>query len=331
MWADGAWKFSINGHVVKTILVEGEEFSEEDGTTWARMKYGEFPDKVGNKSCNLEIYKEFTKDTGYGVVFENGRKILLDNGGVLDWMTEEERNSMENEKDPVSDIPNDYEKNPGQDGKILWLCGATGMGKTTTAKLLKEQEGFVYYEGDCFTFGLNPYVGAAPKGSSHFGTRALSGISPQRTSVCKTVLVEGYTKFLKGEKVKEKVWEDFYSLLCEDIQTERAKIGGNWVVTQAVYTKAAREMIRNKLGDCVLLVVLESGEEGMQLDRLAIRASELSREPIEESKKKMGAFTGYHESAEDHEPNTVKIQVLQSMTPDEVLGRVKQSFSNWDS
>ena len=43
-------------------------------------------------------------------------------------------------------------------GKILWFSGAPGMGKSTTAQILARENGFVYYEADCFGMLKNPYV-----------------------------------------------------------------------------------------------------------------------------------------------------------------------------
>jgi hypothetical protein len=240
VWKEGFYKFTINGHYVKTFVVDGREVKEENDVVYMKLKSGTYPVKLGNDTCNLEILYDIQKRTGHGVVTEDGKKIMLDNGGFLDWMDEEEKNSMINDKDPADDPPNNYDPKPNQLGKILWLCGSTGMGKTTTAETFQEKEGFIYYEGDCFTFGLNPYVGAAPQGSSHFGTRALSGIPQERTDVNRVTLTKGYTELFKGEKVDIKIWEDFYNLLCKDILTERAKLGGKWVVTQAGTSFGAR-------------------------------------------------------------------------------------------
>ena len=35
-------------------------------------------------------------------------------------------------------------------GRIIWVTGAPGMGKSTTAQILARNHGFVYYEADCF-------------------------------------------------------------------------------------------------------------------------------------------------------------------------------------
>jgi len=331
-WKEGYWKFTINGAVLKTLKIDGEEIREEDGTLWMKIKFlpSGSAEMIDNATCNLELYWALFQEQGYGLVSEDGQTIMLDHkGGVLDWISEEEYMIM-NDKDPADDIPNSYNPNQDQIGNILWLCGSTGMGKTTTAKILQAEEGFVFYEGDCFMFGLNPYVGAAPEGLTQFGTKALSGIPKERTEVCRVTLVEGYTKLLKGEEVDDKIWEDFYNLLCKDILKERKKLGGNWVVTHAVYTRTARDIIRRKMGDGLVLVVLETEEEDLQIERLARRASRkerLTADELESSKKKVAGFVGYHDTVEDDEPNTFKVVVTGDMTAEDVVKKVQEKFN----
>ena len=42
-------------------------------------------------------------------------------------------------------------------GKIVWLSGAQGMGKSTSAQILARDHGYVYYEADCFSMLKNPF------------------------------------------------------------------------------------------------------------------------------------------------------------------------------
>ena len=242
-------------------------------------------------------------------------------GNIFEFMDEEAKKKMKDEQDPAESPPNSYNPQPEQMGKILWITGVAGMGKTTTARLLQEKQGFVNYEGDCFLMGLNPYVGSAPEGSSYLGTRPLSGIQQNRKDICKLAMEKGYMEVLKGNPVDPEIWEDFYNLLCEDILKERAKLGGSWVVGQAVYSKASREVIRRKLGDDLTMIVLESGEENLQKERLSARylgAGEVSKEAREESEKSMAKYTGGQDSVEDDEENTFVIKVTKSMSPEDV-------------
>ena len=43
-------------------------------------------------------------------------------------------------------------------GKVVWLSGAPGAGKSTTAQLMGRDAGYIYYEADCIGNYLNPFV-----------------------------------------------------------------------------------------------------------------------------------------------------------------------------
>ena len=47
---------------------------------------------------------------------------------------------------------------PDKSGKIVWLSGPPGSGKSTTCQLLAQKKGFVYYEADCTMAGTNPFT-----------------------------------------------------------------------------------------------------------------------------------------------------------------------------
>jgi hypothetical protein len=75
------------------------------------------------------------------------------------------------------------------------------------------------------------------------------------------------------------------------------------------------------MGADLILIVLESGETDLQIERLAKRAlgkEKVTEESLEDSKKKMEAFSGFHETVEDDEPNTFKILVTKDMHPEDV-------------
>ena len=43
--------------------------------------------------------------------------------------------------DPICEPPGPYTTQPGAEGKFLWLTGAPGLGKSTTAQLLARTRG----------------------------------------------------------------------------------------------------------------------------------------------------------------------------------------------
>ena len=55
-------------------------------------------------------------------------------------------------------IPPGFTPQPNVQGKIMFICGPPGAGKSTTAQYLAKEKGWVYYEADCFTQCLDPFV-----------------------------------------------------------------------------------------------------------------------------------------------------------------------------
>ena len=41
---------------------------------------------------------------------------------------------------------------------MIWFSGPPGVGKSTTAQLLARNHGYVYYEADCLSMFVNPFV-----------------------------------------------------------------------------------------------------------------------------------------------------------------------------
>ena len=55
-------------------------------------------------------------------------------------------------------IPPGFTPQPENQGKILFLSGPPGAGKSTTGQYLAKQKGWVYYEADCFANSVDPFI-----------------------------------------------------------------------------------------------------------------------------------------------------------------------------
>ena len=181
-----------------------------------------------------------TEDESFGVISNDCRTITLKgHHGMIFTMelideTEAKglKDAAENDKDPADAPPSHYTLRPGHVGKLVFISGAPGFGKSTTARRLMEKEVFVYYEGDCFLFHKNPYL---PPGENSvidalMAAKSLKGVPEERRDGVRNGGKE-WAKVMKGEE--DYNLETFYSLMCEDIIKERKRIGGDWVVAKA--------------------------------------------------------------------------------------------------
>ena len=66
------------------------------------------------------------------------------------------KESRESKEEPS--IPDYIKPQPGKAGKLLWFSGPPGAGKSTTAQLLARNHGYVYYEADCMSIFVNPFI-----------------------------------------------------------------------------------------------------------------------------------------------------------------------------
>ena len=66
--------------------------------------------------------------------------------GYMEWITEEEAAAIEAAKEPMEAPSHPYKEQPDNPGKLLWITGPPGLGKSTTAQLLAKTAGYVYYE-----------------------------------------------------------------------------------------------------------------------------------------------------------------------------------------
>ena len=47
---------------------------------------------------------------------------------------------------------------PDKQGKVYWLSGPPGSGKTTTCQLMAKKNDFIFYEADAMLILVNPFV-----------------------------------------------------------------------------------------------------------------------------------------------------------------------------
>ena len=97
-----------------------------------------------------------------GVMSKDGKLIyswgMWNDVEHLKWLSDEDLKRMADDRDP-KDFPScPYKIQPENQGKLVWLSGPPGAGKSTTGQLMSKEAGFVYFEADCTMHNLNPFV-----------------------------------------------------------------------------------------------------------------------------------------------------------------------------
>ena len=78
----------------------------------------------------------------------------------MNYLTDEELEVLREDREPMEapKIPDYIKAQPGKPGKLLWFSGPPGAGKSITAQLLARNNGYIYYEADCMSIFVNPFV-----------------------------------------------------------------------------------------------------------------------------------------------------------------------------
>merc|ERR1719228_1850024 len=167
-----------------------------------------------------------------------------------------------------------YKIQPENQGKLIWISGPPGAGKSTSAPLLCRHTGYVYFEADCVINHSNPYIPADvenPSMAQMFQKHIGQGITQERLDSV-SAGDDFYVK-LKDQELDEKLGEKFYKYMADSIGYERKRIGGDWVIAQAVPTRNLRDVIRRSLGKDLIFILLGLKKETI-VERLTKRHGE---------------------------------------------------------
>jgi len=320
--ATGQWYLSIKVTGSKGVLTEPTNSNME-----AKIKIGEFgeadPEIVkttGEKFYNIEF--TYPGDmTELGVVSADGLKITSKGMlgiSVLEWTTEEEAAALAAEGDPIEAPPGDYKIQPEYLGKLLWITGQPGLGKSTSAQLLCKDHGYVYYEADCFASCRNPYIpGQGPNPTmAQVNQKPLKGKGlDERLEICKKA-GDMFIGVFKGEEFNPEIMKEYYTAMCTDILSERKRIGGDWAIAAVTMTREMRDHIRSRLGPDLVFVILN-------MDAEEIKKRVKARHHGEE--QAVGMFEPVNKLCDpigDDEENAVSVPVTNEMSKEDVLNKI---------
>ena len=132
------------------------------------------------------------------------------------------------------------------------ISGPPGAGKSSTAQLLARKEGWVYYEVDCFLQLRNPFIPLDVPNPSiqQDRQRPLAGEGRQeRKALCdKTGGL--WSKLINQGELSEEEWghmKNYVEVLCEDINLQRRRIGGDWAIAGCFPVRRIRDVLRSAL------------------------------------------------------------------------------------
>ena len=208
-----------------------------------------YPDSEEHKEDDDDGSKISTDVIDLGIIFDEGRQVSIKGGAGLSGLkkiTEEELEEILNDFDPIEAPPGSYTIQPDKPGKIVWLTGAPGMGKSTTAQILGRDHGYVYYEADCFQGMKNPYVplDVADPTMAQMHQKILKGPGDkERLAVIqKTMTVWG--DLMQGKEYDKELMLEYYELMALDIKREKKRIGGDFAIAVVLLNKETRDHMR---------------------------------------------------------------------------------------
>ena len=154
-----------------TITLDYPEMMEFDGKgTWTYGDFGPAPNELtavtGIENYNMEM--KYGNNKYFGILNESGTQIhAVTNSNfpthkpylVLEWYSNEKLEKFKNERDSAEAPDCPYLKSQlDKPGKIIWISGPPGAGKSTTAQLMGRNHGYINYSFDCFNSFLNPFI-----------------------------------------------------------------------------------------------------------------------------------------------------------------------------
>jgi len=342
-WKEGVWKMGqIKAYILRTTgkntmdwknLISLEYPDIEAGGITVECEYGSFGEAreevaaaTGVKEYNFKakcVYFQWK-----GVLADDGTKVttfgMANNLEDWEWMDDKMIKRTLDDRDPF-DAPScpHITPKPNEQGKIFWLSGPPGAGKSTNCQLLAKHKNFVYYEADCTMSLINPFTDLETENPSmaSFNSKALKGM-PEESVRTILEVAKLWEKVLDDKSIFEERFKPVYKLMADDIQRQRKRLGGTFAVAHAVATRGNRDFIKSLMGPDLVFIVLNLTQE-CTTERIMARHGE-SAEGAEGLERAHSAF----QPAEEDEERAYNVTIQKGMSKQEVLQKVLEIVDN---
>jgi len=309
-----------------TVQVIGGE------ATVRRRKWLEKEEEGVSKGCWYQgkdsdiVLLEWEGEITKGKISKDGNTIALGNSTQLVKVSVEEANKL-NLKDCVLAPPSPYLVGQSP-GRFVFLSGPPGAGKSSIAAWMAANANYVYYDGDGFLAGVNPYTPSKADEPTLATQEQHPLVGPGMHERVKAI--EGFGQQFNAvigdfSQVNVEDIGNFFFSLYDDIITERKRLGGNWVVAFAIPDIASRDILRSLLGPELVFVVLELSPE-LQASRLEGR-----HEDDKETAEQLEEIFKVYQPAEAGERAAISFRQSENTTIEEnakeVLLLVDQYYS----
>ena len=262
---------------------------------------------LGNNTIEITLDGQTAEATVNGSHITGGPGMLALN--PLTWITPEEAEVIRNREKQSVDAPElPYNLTPDKQGKLVILTGPPGSGKSTVAGLIAGNGTWIFYEGDGFMLGHNPYV--FPNESVvdvRSEKPALIGAGMRERLLVALGFIKNQRMWEKDSTVDRSPTERFYRLMAEDIKKERKRVGGDWVVAFAMSRRTDRDIFREVLGEDLLFVVLDISFDLVK-ERLKGRG---------QGEDSMATIHWKFEPAQEDEPQTAAFEMVRGVSKEE--------------